>query len=321
MGRHEQHSNYIFPSDSSSSPDPEYFHNILPDAITSFHCIFFYFRFNFFGLLSNFFDLVAIHAPTGTSTNVVSMPNNSIHKDRVGELCINADMLSVISDQWLIEVEISAAREPSNMQTQFHMKTNFVTISSTDTLLMSTMQTRLLRVNHSHNINTQATSQTFFHLFDIVDTKTSHPTAKWLAIRQYANSSGRGVQNFHYYEKLRSISLSIYGNIELIQEKFKNVINQNEQIINGVGIGKHPRIGIILPGLMNHKLNTSSKTMYFKSLSHQESPWLECTTTKKINAIQLEIQDEYGQALKSSTTNDLLLNVTITFADVPEEAI
>ena len=72
---------------------------------------------------------------------------------------------------------------------------------------------------------------------------------------------------------------------------------------------------------MNHKLNTSSKTMYFKPLSHQESPWLERTTTKKINAIQLEIQDEYGEAFKSSTTNDLPLNITITFADVPEEAI
>ena len=194
---------------SSSSPNPEYFHNILPDAITSFHCS--------NSLLSNSFDLVAVHTPMGISTNVMSMPNDSIHKDRVGELRINADMLSVISDQWLIEVEISAEPEPSNTQTQFHMKTNF---AITDMLSTSTMQTRLLRVNHSHNIKTQATSQTFFHLLDIVDTKTSHPTAKWLAIRQYANSSGRGIQNFHYYGKLRLIPLSIYGNIELIQEKF-----------------------------------------------------------------------------------------------------
>ena len=132
---------------------------------------------------------------------------------------------------------------------------------------MSTMQTRLLHENHSHNINTQATSQTFLHLLDIVDTKTSRPTTKWLTIRQYVNSSGRGVQNFYYYGKLRLIPLSIYGNIELIQEKFKNVINQNEQIINGVRIGKHRKIGVIPPGLINHKINTSYKTMYFKSLS------------------------------------------------------
>ena len=212
MDRHEQHSNYIFPSDSSSSPDPEYFHNILPDAIVLIHCN--------NSLFSNFFDLVAIHTPTDISMNVMSMPNDSIHKDRVGKLYINADMLSVISDQWLIEVEISAAPEPSNTWTQFHMKTSFAIISGTDTLLTSTMQSRLLRVTHSHNINTQAMSQTFFHLLDIVDMKTTHPTAKWLAIRQYANSSSRGIQNFHYYGKLRLTPLSIFGNIELIQEKF-----------------------------------------------------------------------------------------------------
>ena len=60
--------------------------------------------------------------------------------------------------------------------------------------------------------------------------------------------------------------------------------------------------------------------MYLKALSHQESPWLECTTTRTINAIQLEVQDEYGETFKSSITNDLPLNVTIASADVPEEA-
>ena len=61
--------------------------------------------------------------------------------------------------------------------------------------------------------------------------------------------------------------------------------------------------------------------MYFKAQSHQESPWLECMTTRTINAIQLEVQDEYSETFKSSSTNDLPLNVTIAFADMPEEAI
>ena len=69
----------------------------------------------------------------------------------------------------------------------------------------------------------------------------------------------------------------------------------------------------------NHKLNASTKTMNYRVLNHQESLWLECTTMRTINAIQLEILDEYGQPLKSSTTEELPVNVTITFADMPVE--
>ena len=153
-------------------------------------------------------------------------------------------------------------------------------------------------------------------------TQKTHSTAKWLKIRKYANSRGRELLSFQYYGKLRLIPLSIHGNIELIQEKFKNITTPNEQIINTIRTGQHRRIGVIPPGLVvNHKLNTSTRTMYFKALSHQEGPWLECTTIQTINAIQLEVQDEYGEMFKSSSTNDLPSNVTVAFADVPEEAI
>ena len=42
---------------------------------------------------------------------------------------------------------------------------------------------------------------------------------------------------------------------------------------------------------------------------------------KKIAVIQLEGQDEYGERLKSSTTSDLPLNVTVSFAEVPDKVI
>ena len=42
-------------------------------------------------------------------------------------------------------------------------------------------------------------------------------------------------------------------------------------------------------------------------------------TTKKISGIQLDIQDEYGETLKSATSNDIPLNIIISFADIPEE--
>ena len=126
------------------------------------------------------------------------------------------------------------------------------------------------------------------------------------------------MENFQYYGKLWLIPLSIYGNIELIPEKFQDII-PGEQVINGWRMGKHRRIGIVPPGMRNHKLGASTKTMYYRALNHQESPWLECTTTRTINAIQLEILDEYGQSLKSSTTDELPVNITITFADMPVE--
>ena len=84
-------------------------------------------------------------------------------------------------------------------------------------------------------------------------------------------------------------------------------------------MGKHRRIGIIAPGMRNHKLSASTRTMYYRVLTHQESSWFEFTTTRTINAIQLEILDEYGQPLKSSTMDELSVNITITFAAMSVE--
>ena len=106
-----------------------------------------------------------IHAPTGNNTNVIAMPNDTMHKNRISEIPLNIEMLSVISDQWLVELEISSA------PTQYRMKANFAIISNTDTLLASSMQSRSLCIHHMHSINTQTSLQTFFHFFDIDNTK------------------------------------------------------------------------------------------------------------------------------------------------------
>ena len=176
MGRHKQHTDYDFPGESILAPDPEYLPKILPDAITLFHCS--------NGLLSGFFKPVSIHTPTGNNTNIVAMPNDTLHKNRVEELHISADMLSPISDQWLIELEISAAPSPNKVRfhgTRFHVKTSFAVLSNAGAILMSTMQSRLFYI-HSDLVNTQVMGQMFFHLLDIVDMKMNHPTAKWFVI-------------------------------------------------------------------------------------------------------------------------------------------
>ena len=72
MGRHKQHTNYNFPGEGISAPDPEYLPEILPDAITLFHCS--------NRLLSGFFEPVSIHAPISNNTNIVAMPNDTLHK-------------------------------------------------------------------------------------------------------------------------------------------------------------------------------------------------------------------------------------------------
>ena len=126
MEKHEQHTPYDFPGDSDLSSGPEYYHDILPNLITSFHCN--------NGLLSNFFNLVMIHAPTGNNKNVIEMPNYTMHKGRICEIRLTIEMLSIISDQWLIESEISSA------PTQYNTKVNFAIISNTDTLLTLSIQ-------------------------------------------------------------------------------------------------------------------------------------------------------------------------------------
>ena len=113
------------------------------------------------------------------------------------------------------------------------------------------------------------------------------------------------------------IPLSIFGNVELIHEKYSSVL-VNEVVLNSLRIGHQRRIGALSSGIIQRRINSTSTTRYFRQLTFQESPWLECTTIRKIAGIQLEVQDEYGERLKSSTTSDLPLNVTISFADVPD---
>ena len=176
MGRHEQHTDYDFPGEGISAPNTEYLPEILPDAITLFHCS--------NRLLSGFFKPVSIYAPTDNNTNIVAMPNNTLHKNRAGELYISTDMLSPISDQWLIELEISAAPSPNRERFQgsrFHMKTSFAVLNNAGAVLTSTLQSRLFYI-HSDLVNTQVMGQMFFHLLDIIDTKTNHPTPKWFTI-------------------------------------------------------------------------------------------------------------------------------------------
>ena len=159
VGKHEQHTPYDFPGDIDLSSDPEYYHNILPNLITSFHCT--------KSLLSNFFDLVTIHAPTGNNKNVIAMPNDTTHKGMIGEICLNIEMQSVISNQWLIELEISSA------PTQYRMKANFAIISNTDTMLASSMQSTSQHIRHMHSINTQTSSKHFFIFLTLTTQKNT----------------------------------------------------------------------------------------------------------------------------------------------------
>ena len=139
-----------------------------------------------------------------------------------------------------------------------------------------------------------------------------------MTIRQYANHLE--TVNGQYHGKLMLIPLNIFGTRELVQKKF-SAVPADEVVIDHTQIGKHRRIGLVPQKLNQTKMNSESTSKYFRSLTYQESPWLECTTTKRISGIQLDIQDEYGETLKSAMSNDIPRNVIISFADVPEEDI
>ena len=86
-------------------PLPEYLYDTLSNTITSFHCN--------NGLLSKCFNLVSIHSPAQPgSMCVVSMPVDNLYRKRIGEVCLDLDILSETSDQWLIEVKKYFAVKP-----------------------------------------------------------------------------------------------------------------------------------------------------------------------------------------------------------------
>ena len=177
MAIHEQQTKpYMFPSNGMPSSDPEYLYDVLPDAITSFHCN--------NGILSKCFDLVSMYLPTkqqqsGRSTRVVSMPYDTKFRKRIGEVRLNLEILSETLDQWLIEVKLYFA--PNMSQDQMYTKTNFTILSDNGTILTSSMR-MTLQPSAPLNINMQLLLSSHFHLLDIAKATQDFLTSKYVAI-------------------------------------------------------------------------------------------------------------------------------------------
>ena len=220
MKKHEQHVPFIFPNDLSPMGDPEYLPHILPDTFTSFHCN--------SGLLSNCFEIISIHAPSsGQQIQNISKPLDTQFRNRAGELRINMNVLNTTSNQWLIEIETCIVPQatyitPQVTDSEFHNKINFAILDQYGNLLTSSMHSRLYTIQNAKSISTQTVKQTFFHTIDIKKMKQKYPTSKYSAIRLYARSSIGQPFNSQYQGKLRLIPLFIFGNVELIQEKFSS---------------------------------------------------------------------------------------------------
>ena len=157
-------------------------------------------------------------------------------------------------------------------------------------------------------------SNAFFHLLNIDNLPKM---ARWFAIRQYGCANGnKDALNDEYFGKLQLVPLSTNdGVIDGIARKFTTSTSTNDTLINNIRIGMHKRIGIIPPNI--NMLKSNPHTNHYKLPTTQESPWLECMTTQSINAIQLEIQDEYGQHFKPSDSTTKKFIITISFADMP----
>ena len=73
----------------------------------------------------------------------------------------------------------------------------------------------------------------------------THSASKYLAICLFANSVHGQLTDGQYQCKLRMIPLSIFGNVEMIQEKYSSV-PVNEVVLNIPRISHQRRIGTFI---------------------------------------------------------------------------
>ena len=108
-----------------------------------------------------------------------------------------------------------------------------------------------------------------------------------------------------------------------MHEKYQNHAPIRMTILNDDRLEALRRIGgVSIPTTSSlHYVFPATNTKSFRQLNDIESPWIECTTTGKITAIELDIQDEYGQTFTPATKNKTIpMDLVISFADVPEDS-
>ena len=183
------------------------------------------------------------------------------------------DVLNTTSDQWFIEIETYIVPQatyivpqatyiiPQTADSQFHNKINFAILDQNGYWLTSSMQSKHYTIRYANRISMQTLKQTFFHTVD-KKMKQNYPMCKYIAIRLYTHSSIGQPLSSQHQGKLRLIPISIFGNVELIQEKFSSVPT-NEIVLDNISAGEQRRIGNLPNGMVQRHSNSTSTTGYF----------------------------------------------------------
>ena len=271
------------------------------------------------GIFGGWFDPVTL--TQNDAGTIIPDPLDTTAANKAGELRINMDQMVMFSDQWLINVKQITQPKRRSAMIEIKTKVGFAIIDHNGTVLSSKMQSFVKYFYSTHCINTQIDSINKYFFLDITQIRQSHPTSKYLTIRQYCNSSGSLNHHGEYAGILEMTPLNSFTYRELVHEKYQNHAPIGMTILKNDRLGVLRRIGgVSIPMTSSlHYVFPATNTKSFRQLNGIESPWIECATTGKITAIELYIQDEYGQTFTPATKNKTItMDLVISFADVPE---
>ena len=262
--------------------------------------------------------------PLDVRANVIRSVTNVTDADKVGEIQLSLNDLSRYSYKWLLRVHVNTPTILSRIRdggvdyvgcgimfTFRNAAGN--TIEWSDGSPWSYIQSRLFLHQWTEHIQNQCHDAEFSLSFDI--SHASLLRAKYICIRHFLHNSSDFTDKAAVNATLRLFSLDENDTQkDFIKRKFPT----RSSVINPTITprGDQPMTNSI------HRLTTYPSTLLFlsprsKTFDESESPWLECTTNRRISSLRLHVQDEYGQDIKTTSVANAPFYLNVAFADVP----
>ena len=193
------------------------------------------------------------------------------------------------------------------------IKTNIRLITDAEQQLMtkvlcSHVVTRHSSINMKHVLEKLHT----WRHFDL----SLHPTAKYIAIRNYCFQMFSCGGDFVYVVLSLEPLENNPNKVDALRRKFSSV-PVNSVMLNDRHLGNYKTPNDTVKP--QHTLLFNNNLAY-KKLDYLESPWIECTTSGNINFIKLHVQDEYSYNIIPRTgvpTTPLNFKAELEFADIP----
>ena len=261
--------------------------------------------------------------PVDEKANVIRSVTNVTDADKVGEIQLSLNDLSRYSYKWLLRVYVNTATSLDSLYYNISYLACGImftfrdaagnTVESPDGSPLSYIQSRLFLNQWTVHIQNQSHDAEFSLSFDI--SHASLLRAKYICIRHFSHNSTDVSDKAAINATLRLFSLDENDTQkDFIKRKFPT----RSSVINPTTTprGDQPMTN------SRHRLTTYPSTLLFlsprsKTFDESESPWLECTTNRRISSLRLHVQDEYGQDIKTTSVANAPFYLNIAFADVP----